>query len=205
MFKRVVMIGVMGVGLVVMRGSDAKAHLAGYQTVNGYLKHVSSFECGMTIYQIPNLDTHPAKFSCRATITEAQLLCENPANHDVQPGVAGTRVVLVGERPVVPGDFTKQKGKAKPNVLIDDNVAALLDPANCVNPNWHPIDVLSTKVEATVETADCTGPVEDPCSSSTPAYREVVRCALPPQYSVTNPPPPGTNYVCIAISKEHLN
>lgn len=191
MFKRIMMICLLGVSLAVMRGSDVKAHLAGYTTINGYVRHVASFECGMTIKQIPNLTQHPALFRCEATVTEAQLLCENPANHEVNPGTAATRVVFVGEASITEADITdKKKGRATPNVLIEDDAAGspLLDPRFCVNPRWHPVDVLSTKVEATVETAECTGTDPNPCSSSVVVYREVVKCALPSQYSVSNPP-----------------
>ncbi len=205
MLKRVVMVVIAGVGLLSLSGSDARAHYAGYQVINGYLKHVSSFECGITIKQVPNPDTHPALIRCEATVTEAQLLCENPQNHDVRPGKAGMRVVLIGQAAIEAGDITdKKKGRARPNVLIDDDApgSPLLDPRFCVNPNWHPVDVLSTKVEAKIETIECT---DDSCSSGSVAYREVLKCALPSQYSISNPPPPGTDYACVVISKEHLD
>jgi len=63
-------------------------------------------------------------------------------------------------------------------------------------------DVLTTKVQAKIETIECT---DDSCTSGNVAYREVVKCALPAQYNLSNPPPPGTDYVCALISKEHLD
>ena len=48
MFKRVMMIGILGLSLVTMLSREVEAHAAGYQTINGYLRHVASFDCGIT-------------------------------------------------------------------------------------------------------------------------------------------------------------
>jgi hypothetical protein len=209
MLKRTILICILGAGLVSMRADRASAHLAGYQVVNGYLKHVGSFDCGIQIKQIPNLQQHPAEFRCTATITEAELLCLNPANQDVNPGRAGTRVVFVAEAPITEETITdKKRGRAEVTARIEDDAegSPLMNPNNCVNPNWHPIDVLSTKVDVTLETAECTGTdPANPCASSVVAYRETLSCALPPGYSVSNQPPPGTPYECVLISQEHVN
>ena len=117
--------------------------------------------------------------------------------------------MFVAEATITDANITdKKKGRADVNARIEDDAegSPLMNPNLCVNPNWTPVDVLSTKVEATVETAECTGtdPL-NPCSSSTVAYREKIACALPPGYSVSNQPPPGTPYECILISSEHVN
>ncbi len=197
MLKKCVLITVLSVGVLTLSGSDARAHLSGYQTINGFLRHVASFDCGMTIKQIPNLDTHPAAIRCEATILEAQVLCFNPNNSDVRPGVAGLRV-FVNQRAIEEADITdKKKGRASPFVTFADDVIG-----SCVNGNWIVQDVLSTKVQAKIETIECT---DDACTSGNVAYREVVTCALPAQYSLSNPPPPGTFYDCALISTEHLD
>lgn len=197
MFKRVVMIVVVSVGLIPLSGRDARAHLSGYQVINGYLRHVASFDCGMTIKQIPNLDTHPAAIRCEATILEAQVLCFNPQNHDVQPGVAGVSV-FVNQRAIEEADITdKKRGRASPFVRFEDDAIG-----SCRNRNWKVQDVLTTKVQAKIETIECT---DDSCTSGNVAYREVVTCALPAQYNLSNPPPSGTDYACALISKEHLD
>ena len=208
MLKKTVVIGAIAVGFVAMRGDEASAHLSGYQVINGFLRHVASFDCGITIRQIPGLNAHPAEFRCEATVTEAQLLCLNPAGNLISPGKPGLRALFVGETAINEGDITdKKKGRAAPQVRIEDDAetSPLMNPENCVNPNWTPFAVLSTKVEAVLTTADCTGSDADPCATSVAAYRERISCSLPPEFSVTNMPPAGTAYNCVVTSQEHLS
>src|SRR5262245_23488147 len=131
MHRRSWITGASALALLTTSGGNVRAHLEGYQLIDGYLGHVSSFACGITAKKIPNLDQHPADVRCEATVTEAQVLCENPQNHQLSHAASATRVVFVAQRSIVDSDITdKEKGKASPNVHIQDNApgSPLLNP-----------------------------------------------------------------------------
>ena len=127
MLKKALIIGVLGVSMFAMRGGEALAHYHGYLRINGFLRHVSSFDCGINIRGVRNLDQHQAVFKCEATITEVRVLCVNPRNNkkfkgkDVRPGSVATRIVISGETAILDEDITnKKKGLATVAVPITD-------------------------------------------------------------------------------------
>ena len=209
MFKRVMMIGILGASLLTTFGSKAEAHLEGYQVINGYVRHVASFDCGITIKKVSNLTQHPAVFECAATITEVETLCRNPATQDVAPGKAATQVTIIAQNDLQEGDITdKKRGRAEKAVTIDEDPVFGVGQRGsefCVNPNWFLHDVLVTAVKVVLTTYECTGPDDDPCSQKIPAYVEELACTLPSEFNITNPPPPNTDYDCDLISKEHVD
>lgn len=203
MFTRVLLSAVVGVSLVAGLGSDAEGHLAGYQTINGYLRHVASFDCGIKIKGVSNLTQHPALFECNAIVTRIEILCENPTNHNVAPGESATQATFNVSGLVNQENITdKKKGRAEKSVRIDDS-AQLLRPEFCVNPNWRPIQVLSTNVTVRYSTYEC---FEETCTLGPPqlAYYEDQECVLPGFDRNGNPPPAGTLYTCTVLGSQHV-
>jgi hypothetical protein len=205
MFTRVLMSAVVGVSLVAGLGSDAEGHYAGYQTINGYLRHVSSFDCGIKIKGVSNLTQHPALFKCDAIVTRFEILCQNPQDHNVVPGESATQTTFsVNGLIETENIIDKKKGRAEKFIHIDDAVQ-LLKQEFCVNPNWHPLQVLSTNVTVRYSTYDCQ---EDTCASELHppqlAYYEDQECVLPGFDQNGNPPPVGTLYTCRVLGSQHV-
>ncbi len=72
MFKRVLMLGLLGVSLVALLGTGAEAHYQGY--IAGI--HVSSIVCTVSLKQVPSLDAHPAITECTVTTGSIETLCK---------------------------------------------------------------------------------------------------------------------------------
>jgi hypothetical protein len=124
-----------------------------------------------------------------------EILCRNPAGHDVHPGQSATQVTLVAQDQIDQGDITdKKKGKAHVEVLVRDD--PLLNPEFCVSPNWIPIDVLIREMTAHINTYGCDGPAENPFSVLGQLASTVeADCVLPAQFNFDNYPnnPPYWN------------
>ncbi len=211
MFTRVLMMGVLGVGLVATLGGRAEAHLAGTAVINGYVRHVASLECGINIKGVASTTQHPAQFQCTATITLAEFLCENPTNHQVTPGQSARRVVIVGEDTFNAAAITKKKGIVTAQAHLDTGGEVIVTDADCVNPNWHAIQesVLISEVSVLLQTFEC-GPNSTTETCVDPlvlAYQENLACVLPPGFGHGKKevvPPENTEYNCSVISKEHV-
>jgi len=197
MFKRALMIGVAGVSMALMRGGDAHAH---YVNIGGYVRY-HSLGCGTLLRQVPNPAQHPALFRCTANISVVEVLCQNPSGHDVNPGRAAIQISLVGQTEIEPADVNKKRGTAAVEAEIPDE--ALLNPDYCVNPNWIPQVALAISLHAMLETFECNGPDNDPCSILEPASFTELECDLPSQYNVLNLPPLDTPYACTVLGTGH--
>ena len=211
MYKRVLMIGVLAVGLFAMRGSEAKAHLAGTQFVPTY-RHISSYDCTGTFGQVPNLDQHPALFECVALVRAFQVVCQNPQGKIVTPGIpSGPRTVVQSASAMITEDeLEKEKGRVTETVPLPDTVLTAGD-AMCRerNKKWTAADELVLVADVTLKTWDC----EDVgCANAEQAYEALLRCTVPPQFSLPdNPPPPlgapgnPTNYDCTLRAEAHCD
>jgi hypothetical protein len=206
MFMRVLMIGVLSSSLVAMLGaSRADAHLAGTVTIGGYVRHVSSLACGITVKGVPNPDTNPSALICTATITLVEFLCENPTNHQVSPGSSARRIVVVGTDDFSADDIEKKKGTGTAEAHIETDL--IVTNEDCVNPNWHvlPDTIIVQTLQAQFDTVEC---ADDACSSFVVAYRELRDCALPGKFGYgkkeDGAPPENTEYNCSLISSDHL-
>jgi hypothetical protein len=208
MFKRMMMIGILGVSLLARLGSEAEAHLAGTVIVGGYVRHVSSLEGGITVKGVPNPDTNPSALVFTATITRVRFQCENPANNQVAPGQSADRTVIAGIAPFDEGNINKKKGTGTAAVHLDTDFVVTNE--DCVNPNWFvvPESIFVEELSAKFETVECTGPDSDPCSSTVLAYEELRDCVLSGNYGYgkkeNGTPPPGTLYDCLLTSQEHV-
>ena len=203
MFKRVLMVGLCGVGLVTVLGSEAEAHLAGYVKIGGTWKHVLSLLCALDIKGVPNPETNLSEVQCTATVTQAVVLCLNPSGNNVIPGEAGTQTVLVGQDQINQDDITdKKKGIAHKEIHISTD--ELLDPEFCVNSNWIPIAAIVIELTGKIEIFECQGPDSDPCSVKVLTYTELQDCVLPPEFGADNPPPEGTPYECVLTLQDHV-
>lgn len=208
MIKRAMMIGALSLSLVTMLDRDAEAHLAGTVLIGGYLRHVASLACGITVKGVPNPDTNPSALTCTATITEVEFLCENPTSHQVNPGQSARRTVVVSTAEFNDDNIDKKKGVGTAEAHIDTGFVVTNE--DCVNPNWHvvPDSVIVQQVQVQYDTVECTGSDPTPCSSSVLAYREVKDCALQSGFGYdkgeSGAPPENTEYTCNLLSRDHV-
>jgi hypothetical protein len=207
MSKRVLMAGLaIGVGLATLQTGTAEAQWQ-FALPPGMWWYYGSIDGCATITQVRNPEQHPAQLRCEVKVTKVQTLCENPHNHDVNPGESATKVVFVATNQIDGNELLNSKEQKVKNtaglcVEIDDNDCSidpetgepsspLCNDAFCVNPNWHILDVLTTEFVATCTTEQCTGDDPDnPCAQTVPRDTESCACTLPAGYSVENPPVP---------------
>jgi hypothetical protein len=204
--RAVLMVLAVGIGLATLQGATAEAGWT-YVRPPGTWWYYGSIDGCALVSQVRNPEQFPAQFSCEVEVTEVQTLCENPENHKVSPGEAATQVVFVGTNQIDDDDLLnskdqKNKGKASLCVSIEDNDCSidpvtgeprspLCDPQYCVNPNWHPLDVLTTAFRAKCTTEQCTGDDPDnPCDETVLWDTQVCECRLPAGYSVESKPSP---------------
>lgn len=155
-----------------------------------------SIGCETVLKSVPNPDIKPGMVECVASTAAIELLCQNPAGHNVAPGQSATRVVLVASERIDQSDITdKAKGKANVTVIVEDD--ELLKPEYCVNPNWIPQQVLIRTLTARVNAYACTGDGLDPCAERVLTSHLEKTCTLPAQYDFNNLPISGiTEYQC---------
>jgi hypothetical protein len=211
MLKRVMMIGVLAVGLFAMRASDAKAHLAGTQFVPTY-RHIASYDCTGTFGQVPNLDQHPALFECVAVVTSFQVVCQNPQGKIVTPGIPSGPITVTqfASSFITTQDLDKERGRVTETIGLPDTV---LDAGDAIcrerNRRWTAADELVLAADVTLRTYDC---LDDTCSvpnGRVQAYEALLHCTVPPQFSLPDNPPPGggtpTNYDCTVLEEAHCD
>ena len=199
------MVGGVALGVVAFFGGEAEAHLAGtIKTSSGYLLHVASLGCGITVGGVPNPDTNPSALVCTATVEAVEFLCLNPANQQVSPGQSARRTVLIGTSEFSQENISKKKGTGTAEVHLDTD--ALVTNQDCVNPNWSVIEesIVVTSAHVKYETVEC-ATLE--CLTFVVAYREQRQCELPPGLGIDPGegfPPEDTAYDCLLLEREHL-
>jgi len=205
MFKRAVVVSVLGVGMVALQG-DVEAHLAGTVYKPTY-RHVSSYDCTGTFAQVPNLTANPALFECTAVVSEFEVMCANPEGM-LTRGNSGPRIVTqVAEGMFSVDDLTdKKRGKARKTLMLPDNVLEAGDQV-CKdrNRNWFAVDELVRAVTVTLRTFDC---VDDACAETEQAFEAKLQCTVPVQFSLPNNAPPSgvpTDYDCVLIAEAHCD
>jgi hypothetical protein len=209
MLKRVALIGVLAVALFTMRGSEARAHLAGY-TYSPTYRHIASYDCTGNFAQIPNLDQHPALFECFATVRAFQVVCQNPQKKIVTPGIpSGPRTVVQSASTFISAtDLEKERGRVTETVLLPETVLTAGD-AMCRERNrkWTAADELVQVVDVELRTFDCGDDIN--CVNAQQAFGALLRCTVPPQYSLPDNPPPGggvpTPYDCTLLAEGHCD
>jgi hypothetical protein len=213
MCKRTLMMGLAVVAGLALSGGIGEAGTWSYIKPPGTWFYYGSIDGCSAIGSVPNPDTHPAQFSCEFEVTEVQTLCQNPQNQDVNPGKAATNVTFFAKHQLQQSDIlAKSRGKANACVKVDEMAdgSPLLDDDLCVNPNWHLIGALTTQFKATCRTEQCTGPTDNPCSTTVVKDTQICQCTLPAGYSIENPPTPCadplhpdascTAYQCIEVN-----
>jgi hypothetical protein len=207
MLKRFVMIGLLGISVIGMLRT-AEAHYI--PTLSGWAWH--SVECIVDLKSVPSPTTHPALTECVVNTALVEVLCRNPASHEVAPGRSARRVTLVTQEQLEEGNITnKKKGLAHVEVTVSDE--PLLNPEFCVNRNWIPIDVLIREMAAEINTYECTGPAGNECGDGflNLASTVTANCVLPAEINFDdypdNLPPEGTDvqYECTNKVTEHVD
>ena len=213
MVKRVLAINVLMLTAVLFLHAKAEAHLI--YSAGRWLTH-SSINCEQVIDKARNPDVHLALSECAITASLVQVLCVNPSGHEVT-GAAATNITAVTAGEI---DFDqlskedKKKGKVNLSLVVEDP-AALFNPQFCVGgqggsigggdvSQWTVVDVEILEFVARGELSECIGPTDVPCSSLLLSSTIQANCALPPPFSVTNPPDPGIEYDCGDPIIEHV-
>jgi hypothetical protein len=210
---------VLGAGLAALCSSTGEAGNWQYVRPPGTWFFFGSIDGCSAIGSVPNPDNHPAQFSCEFTVTQVDTLCENPANHDVRPGKAATKVSFTGKHALEQADLDeKNKGKANACVKVEDTAlgSPLRNDKLCVNRNWHLIGVLTKQFSTVCTTQQCTGtdnpatPANEACNTTVIKDTQRCQCSLPAGYSLDNmplpcadplhPDPSCTAYQCIEVN-----
>ena len=205
MLKYVAVAAVVVLGLLGMPNGDAEAHLAGTTKIGGYLVHVASLGCGITVGGVPNPDTNPSALVCEVTVKAVEFLCQNPAGNQVSPGQSARRTVIIGAPgQFEPDDIDKKKGTGTAEVHID--TAAAVTSEDCVNPNWSvlPDTIVVLDADVLYKTVEC---ANADCTNFVVAYTENRTCTLPPGFGIDpgeEIPAENTAYNCPLISREHV-
>jgi hypothetical protein len=217
MFKRILMVFILAVGVLALRSGEVDAHLAGY-TYSPTYRHIASYDCTGTFAQVPSLTQHPALFKCNALVLEFEVACANPQGK-ITLGNSGPRLIpQTAEGLISEADLTdKIKGKAKKTLLLEDN---LLEEGDAIckarNRNWRAVDELVTSVDVILKSFDCVGdPTLDPfCEQREQAFEALLHCSTPicpngQPCSVVKNPPPGNNtptdYPCTVLAEAHCD
>ncbi len=216
MFKRILTVFILAVGVLALRSGNVDAHLAGTVYKPTY-KHVSSYRCFGTFAQVPNLDQHQALFECFSVVKAFEFLCANPTGK-LTFGNSVRQVLQLGESFFSSEDLTdKEKGLAKKSVLLDDNLLGECDGlCKDRNRNWSCVDEFVTSVDVTLKTFDCD--LDTNCANrSDQAFEALLHCDRPTcpngkPCSLKGNPPPGTpgnpvetDYPCAVLEEAHCD
>lgn len=197
MFKRVLIIGLLGIGLVLL-GTEAVAHYQGY--VAG--KHVTSVLCTLGIRGVQNPATHPGASECVLTDVQVESKCINPAGNEVS-GTSAFQDPLVATAQITQDDIVG-KGKAMTVLTVSDDPVCNSEVA-CVNPNWQLTACLFRSFTAHDNVYTCVGPDADPCSVRELASTVESNCVLPARFTIDDLPPSGTAFDCDVGRFEHVD
>ena len=181
--------GAMIIIAITTLGEQVEAH---YLRVSAGYTIWHSTKCDLVLKAVPNPDANPAQFECLVTVTLVDTLCQNPTNHNVNPGQAATQTSIVSTEQITPSDITdKKKGIASVDAVIPDG--PLLNNEFCVNPNWNIVDVLIREATVQYNVWQC---VDTSCVSRVLHTSSEFECTLPAQFNFSNPPLLETPYQC---------
>lgn len=131
MFKRLILIGLLGIGAVAMSGTHANAQFFDGWGWFGF----SSLEGFVDLKKVKNPLSQPSVVIAEVISTNIQIACKNPANNGISPGNSFT-AELTDFNSVNPGSVTTKGDAQVPFVFPLDQFEV---NTNCQNPNWHPI------------------------------------------------------------------
>lgn len=165
MVKRVVFVGILGIGMAVLVWSEASARVCVLKSATGAcLVWTGSIECGISATGIGNTINDPVFLACTATGTGLwAVACGNPGSNDwTAPGinVAYFEGTLSGAYQLTPADIDKN-GRAYVNVFAppDDGLLfELTQQGACPNSNWIAIDAVPcnmTLIDQQLDAAGC--------------------------------------------------
>ena len=129
MFKKLMMTGLLGIGLAAAVTPEANAQISGW----GWFGF-SAIRGEIDTIKTPNPQGKPSRITVTVDAT-IQIACINPANNGVFNGVAFHRP-LTASVPFGAGDVT-DKGDVTTEVLVP--LSGFEVPANCPNKKWTPI------------------------------------------------------------------
>lgn len=158
MFKRLLLISLLGIGAVAMSVTHANAQFFdgggwfGFSTLTGIID----------LRGVPNPDRKPTIIVVDASLNQIEVLCKNPQGFNVTPGTASLRFVL--SHPITDQEVA-DNGQATVEVTFD-----LGDAENNVECNnlWTVVPGSAAVVDmsVTLQVFRCTGNVKtdpDPC------------------------------------------
>ena len=132
MFKKLILIGLLGLGLIATASPEANAQISGWGWF-GFSGVTGSID---TIHT-PNPTSKPS--AIRVTIDALiQIACVNPATNGVFNGKA-FRNTLANSQVLNVKNITDTKGNAAKTEVFLDLHPFELDSSKCTNPNWTPI------------------------------------------------------------------
>jgi hypothetical protein len=129
MFKRLMMVGLLGVSLTAILAAEANAQISGW----GWFGF-SSIRGEITTEHTPPPQGQPSTIQAMVTAT-IQIACKNPATNGVFNGVAFHRS-LTSSTPLGEGNIT-DNGETTTEVLVSLDQFEV--PTNCPNRKWTPI------------------------------------------------------------------
>jgi hypothetical protein len=129
MFKRLMMIGLLGIGLVATMAPEANAQISGW----GWFGF-SDIKGEIDTIKTPNPTAKPSQITVTVNAT-IQIACINPANNGIFNGVAFQRP-LTSSIPLSAADVDT-KGDATTEVFVP--LSQFEVSANCPNKKWTPV------------------------------------------------------------------
>jgi len=202
--------GLLTLSVVALFGGTAEAHLI--YSSGRWLTH-SSINCEQVIEKVRNPDVHLAQSNCTITASLVQVLCINPKGRQVV-GQAATQITVVDEVQIILDQLSKdekERDQVTLNIIVEDP-PAFFNPQFCVGgtgfrqgggdaSQWTVIDVEILEFTGLGELFECN---DTACSSRSLSSTISAKCTLPAMFSVTNPPPPDTEYSCGNPVIEHF-
>ena len=224
MSRLVTISAVLSLCLATLLPATAAAQTYKYTLIGGrwVLVRVGSLNCAWSLSGVPSTSQHPAQAECVSDISAVEVVCENPNNHQVAPGVSAVKTKLTATGWIDDLDgLVKYRGAANVSLTVEqqalnDTFGWSSGKSYCVNSNWIPSqaypDVLVRALAVQANNYSC--PLADSsiadcrlCSTA------ALTCSLPAQYNLTidkktglqqNYPPAGTEYACSVDKIEYF-
>ena len=133
MFKRLMSIAGLVIGVIAMSGTHANAQFFDGWGWFGF----SALRGEIDLRKVPNPDSKPRIVFVNGILSSIEVICLNPSDNNVAPGNAGSRTAT-GSGAIGGDNITDRKrGLAHVTVIFGATALAAAEAtATCVNPNW---------------------------------------------------------------------
>jgi hypothetical protein len=148
MLKKLILIGGLLVSMVAMSGTHAHAQFFDSWGWFGF----SALRGEIDLSKVPNPSSKPRIVFVQGILSSIEVICFNPANHNVAPGNAGTRTAT-GQTAISGDNITDRKrGLAHVTVFLGaTELAAAEATASCVTPQWTVVPGSAAPKQASLE------------------------------------------------------